>query len=647
MPHVVLVGQPGLRHTLRFPELRQLAQRFVGDCELHPLEQEETHRYIEYRLQHVGGGEMPIFDRDACDAIHRYTGGIPRLINILCEDALIFGAIAHSTAAVWNALWAAVKGTLTSGVNFVTSHIGQFHISLTGTFNSIKTTLSNIWHTIWSTLESATRTGISRIGSVLNGIKNAFMTPIRWVVSHVLTPLVNVWDKIAGAVGQKNLVFHLPAFAEGGKVTAGTGPTADDVLVRVSKGETIVSAAHSAALAPFFRAAGVPGYAGGGKVGQNPPPGVTARVGPAASAGGPDINIGNLIGKGLSWVAGHLLAPITGLLGHIPGTASGVGQLIGGMGKTLAGAVAKGIAGMISGLGASGSAIVRDAMSWLGKIPYVWGGTALPGGADCSGFVQAIYGRHGISAPRTSEAQGAWVHRAGPTPGGLAFYNSPAGGPPPGHVAIIGEGGKVISQGGGMGPQLVGLHAFPLMWTGVPPGGLSKPGGLGRGGAYSVAGMARLWQQVGGAAGVAHLMGAIGMAESGGDPRAHNPSGASGLWQILGLPFPGNPFIPATNARMALSKYRSQGLGAWSAYTNGSYRQFFDRGGLLMPGMTLAVNNTGAPEHVVPNSGQGSMAEVVALLRQILRATQVAPAATSAGTARALNSAARSAMGAR
>jgi cell wall-associated NlpC family hydrolase len=130
-------------------------------------------------------------------------------------------------------------------------------------------------------------------------------------------------------------------------------------------------------------------------------------------------------------------------------------------------------------VGAAGSnAIVRDAMSWIGKIPYVWGGTAVPGGADCSGFVQAIYGRHGISAPRTSEAQGAWVRRTGPVPGGLAFYNSPAGGAPPGHVAIVGNRGMVISQGGGMGPQYVPLRSMPLMFTGVPPRGFDTGGWL-------------------------------------------------------------------------------------------------------------------------------------------------------------------------
>jgi hypothetical protein len=58
-------------------------------------------------------------------------------------------------------------------------------------------------------------------------------------------------------------------------------------------------------------------------------------------------------------------------------------------------------------------------------------------------------------------------------------------------------------------------------------------------------------------------------------------TGNSGLWQILGLPFPGNPFNPLENAKMAVAKYTSQGLGAWVTYTSGAYRAFYAKGGLL------------------------------------------------------------------
>lgn len=100
----------------------------------------------------------------------------------------------------------------------------------------------------------------------------------------------------------------------------------------------------------------------------------------------------------------------------------------------------------------------------------------------------------------------------------------------------------------------------------------------GSGGRYTYAQLEGLWVSGGGPPRLAPLMAAIAMAESGGDPQARNGSGASGLWQILGNPFPGNPFDPATNARMAVAKWRTQGLGAWVTYTTGTYKRFLRRG---------------------------------------------------------------------
>lgn len=104
--------------------------------------------------------------------------------------------------------------------------------------------------------------------------------------------------------------------------------------------------------------------------------------------------------------------------------------------------------------------------------------------------------------------------------------------------------------------------------------------GFAQGGVYGKDELADLWRRANPGLGDANLMAAIALAESGGNARARNPSGASGLWQILGEPFPGNSFDPLTNARMAGAKLRAQGLGAWEAYTNGAYKKFTgDKGG--------------------------------------------------------------------
>ena len=87
---VILAGQPGLRDNLRDPRLEQFAQRISVDYNLEPLSLEETREYIRHRLS-VAGGNPDIFDDEACEAVFRYSGGIPRLVNLLCDTALVYG----------------------------------------------------------------------------------------------------------------------------------------------------------------------------------------------------------------------------------------------------------------------------------------------------------------------------------------------------------------------------------------------------------------------------------------------------------------------------------------------------------------------------------------------------------------------------
>lgn len=92
---LVLVGQPELRGTLRRPELAQFAQRVATDYHLEPLEAGETDAYIRHRLG-VAGGEPELFEPDARAFVHRQSGGVPRLINSLCDMALVYGYAAQS-----------------------------------------------------------------------------------------------------------------------------------------------------------------------------------------------------------------------------------------------------------------------------------------------------------------------------------------------------------------------------------------------------------------------------------------------------------------------------------------------------------------------------------------------------------------------
>ena len=84
---VVLIGQPELQQLLKRNELRQLAQRITARYHLLPLTAPEVSAYIAHRLS-VADGDISIFDKSALRAVHRITGGIPRVINLLCDRAL-------------------------------------------------------------------------------------------------------------------------------------------------------------------------------------------------------------------------------------------------------------------------------------------------------------------------------------------------------------------------------------------------------------------------------------------------------------------------------------------------------------------------------------------------------------------------------
>ena len=87
---IILIGQPELRELLARTELRQLAQRITGRYHLDPLSEPETAAYVRHRLR-VAGATSEIFGRFALQEIHRISGGVPRVINVICDRALLGG----------------------------------------------------------------------------------------------------------------------------------------------------------------------------------------------------------------------------------------------------------------------------------------------------------------------------------------------------------------------------------------------------------------------------------------------------------------------------------------------------------------------------------------------------------------------------
>jgi len=89
---IILLGQPELRDKLSLPELRQLSQRVTARYHLMPLDEPETESYVRHRIGVAGGKRFP-FSRLALRALHRASGGVPRLINIVAERALLAGYV--------------------------------------------------------------------------------------------------------------------------------------------------------------------------------------------------------------------------------------------------------------------------------------------------------------------------------------------------------------------------------------------------------------------------------------------------------------------------------------------------------------------------------------------------------------------------
>ena len=108
---IVLVGQLNLKDVLKSPDLRQLDQRVSIRYNLRPLTAEETAAYIAHRLTIAGGGSAVSFTLRALESVHRCTAGIPRLINLVCDRALL-GAYSERAQRVTAEMVCRGAGTL-------------------------------------------------------------------------------------------------------------------------------------------------------------------------------------------------------------------------------------------------------------------------------------------------------------------------------------------------------------------------------------------------------------------------------------------------------------------------------------------------------------------------------------------------------
>jgi general secretion pathway protein A len=141
---IILIGQPELRELLDHTDLRQLAQRITGRYHLKPLSREETKGYVRHRLR-VAGATEAIFTPAALSEVHRLSMGIPRVINVACDRALL-GAYTQETRKITAALVRRAAGEV-YGRKFMPVWLGWLAGSLaTAALAGILVVSWQIWH---------------------------------------------------------------------------------------------------------------------------------------------------------------------------------------------------------------------------------------------------------------------------------------------------------------------------------------------------------------------------------------------------------------------------------------------------------------------------------------------------------------------
>ena len=113
-----MVGQPELKYKLQRKELCQFAQRVTVSCHLDGLNKDEVDKYIRHRLKVAGAEGVDIFDAGAIAAIASYSRGIPRIINILCDTALVYGYADELKVVDKKAIEHVVKAREAGGISF-------------------------------------------------------------------------------------------------------------------------------------------------------------------------------------------------------------------------------------------------------------------------------------------------------------------------------------------------------------------------------------------------------------------------------------------------------------------------------------------------------------------------------------------------
>lgn len=378
-----------------------------------------------------------------------------------------------ASTKTWRDVWSGFADFVTTLWHGVDSYLRE-------TFGPWVTFIGGIFSLITDAadvFEGNFRSGFSGLvrdlGTIWHGLEGIFETPVNFLIKTVYDGgIARLWDAVASKIPGIPKLPILPGLSSGAHLPGFGGGDRHPALLE--SGETVVSKEHSLVLEPLFRAVGVPGYAKGGKAGNT---GAVKGGGLLPGIFGEAWDVAKIVTAVLTGNATAASNAFSSLF-HSPATGD-LGKMLVSIPRTLVSDAFKAVIGLFTGGGGPGghgspNAIVRYAESFIGKVPYVWGGET-PGGWDCSGFVEWIYNHFGYHPPRTSEEQFGWVRRTPvPVTGGLAFFSGADGTvSSPGHVGIVtGPDQMVDAYGTGFGTILNRIYGSSgvVSGFGVPPG---------------------------------------------------------------------------------------------------------------------------------------------------------------------------------
>lgn len=409
--------------------------------------------------------------------------------GVAAQAQAIWQGMKDFVSSIWNAISAVIMAAWAYIRDTVQSYITMVMTIVTTVFTAVRSTVSSIWNGIrsvisgvWEGIKTAASTAVnwvkdtvtgvfermksavastfggmkSAIESVWNKVKAAAAKPVNYVIRTVYTNgLKKMVESVASKIG---LSLTLPAVAEiggyaGGGVIPGYAPGRDTVPAMLSPGEAVL-------VPELVRKIGVDRILAANWAASRRRPGGSPGYGANAYAGGGVAHFaeGGIVGwfkDAAKGVADFFADPVGATVKLI---ATPVRALFGGLGSGFMGDIAKaGINKILDGLGeffkkktedggatGGGSGLVGAARKAIG-VPYVWGGSSIPPGLDCSGLVYWAARQLGWGWPRLTAAgyqsgsrPVAWGAKV---PGDLLFWGSPAH-----HVAIYAGGNRMIEE---------------------------------------------------------------------------------------------------------------------------------------------------------------------------------------------------------